>query len=360
MATYFLVNIFLILTILPHELGHAIVGRLAGWRVFSVVVGIGKQALKFKLFGIFFIFNWLPVGGLTQSAPMDKRWYRTKRFLMIAAGPAVNAGIAGLIFFIWQDTWREFGFWGLPPLARICFFTNLWVMASNLLPRKSKISRRNTDGMQLLKTFSKNPDEMEEFGAGRFAMEAAIRRDEYKDLPGALEWCNKGLALFPKNYSLLTVNGSLCLDIGDYPRAREAFLQHLSGETKPGGKRYAILNNIAYADALINDPLLLPEADAYSKEAYNGLPWSPPIIGTRGTVLVAMGQIEEGIKLLKESFEKHDAPRGKAENAGHLAVAYARLGDFHQAAEYLKLTEQFNPECLLIKRAEAELAQATS
>ncbi len=78
-------------------------------------------------------------------------------------------------------------------------------------------------------------------------------------------------------------------------------------------------------------------------------------VGTRGTVLVEMGQLEEGIKLLKEAFEKHPAEPNKALNACHLAIAYSRMGDRQQAENYLKLARQFDPESSLIERAETEL-----
>ena len=354
LTVFFLVDLFLILSVVPHELGHAIAGRLLGWRVFAIVIGVGKQVFKFRLFGIIFSFHWLPICGITQLAPIDTRWFRLKRFFVYLAGPAVNASIAAAILFIWWDSWREFGFWGLPRPVRICVWANLWIMAANLWPHQSKILNAATDGKQLLKTFSTNQKEAEELQAARFALEAMLRRDEHKDFEGALDWCNKGLALFPENLHLLNVSGVLCLDQHDFSRAREIFLQLLPRETKPNGTRYIILNNIAYVDALIGDPGLLPEADAYSKEAYAAAPWAPSITGTRGTVLVAMGQIEAGIKLLKESFEKAWSPRSKTENACHLAMAHARLGDRNQADNYLELARQMDSQCRLIERAEAE------
>src|SRR5579871_4018252 len=69
LTTAFLINLFLILTIIPHELGHAIAARLLGWRVFAIVVGVGKRVFKFQLFNIVFSFHWLPIGGITQVAP---------------------------------------------------------------------------------------------------------------------------------------------------------------------------------------------------------------------------------------------------------------------------------------------------
>lgn len=217
----------------------------------------------------------------------------------------------------------------------------------------------DTDGKQLLKTFSKKPKDVEELQATRFALEALLRRDEYKDFEGALDWCNKGLALFPQNVALLNMSGILCLDKQNYSRAREIFLQLLKSEMN-AGTRYVILNNIAYVDALIGDPELLSEADAYSKEAFSAAPWAASLIGTRGTVLVEMGQLQEGAKLLKEAFEKHHVIRNKALNACHLAIAYARMGDRDQAGKYLKLARELDSQCPLLGRAEVELGRNTT
>jgi len=102
LTVFFLVHLFLILTIIPHELGHAIVARLLGWRVFQVVIGIGKPFFRWRGFGINFTFNRLPVGGITQMTPVDLRWFRVKRFLAVLAGPAINFVMAAAVFFIWQ------------------------------------------------------------------------------------------------------------------------------------------------------------------------------------------------------------------------------------------------------------------
>lgn len=354
LTALFLVDLFLVLSVVPHELGHAAIGRLLGWRVFAIVIGVGKRVFKFDLLGIIFDFRSLPICGITQLAPIDTRWFRLKRFFVYLAGPMVNAAIAVIILWIWWDSWRDFGFWGLPRPARICVWANLWIMAANLWPFQSKILNLPSDGNQLLKTFSTKQKDAEELQAARFVMEAMLRRDEHKDFEGALGWCNKGLAIFPQNLHLLNVSGVLCLDQQNYTRAREIFLQLLPRETKPNGTRYIILNNIAYVDALLGDPELLPEADAYSKEAYGAAPWAPSITGTRGTVLIALGQLEAGIKLLKESFERAWTPRSKAENACHLAMAHTRLGDRNQANNYMKLARQLDSQCRLIDRVETE------
>ena len=350
----FLINLFLVLTIIPHELGHVIVGRLVGWRVFSVVIGVGKRIFKFRYRGIIFSFHSLPVCGLAQVVPVDARGFHWKRFLVFLAGPAVNAALAAIALGLWWNEWRYAGLMSLPRTVLFFVWANFWVAAANLWPFQSKHLNLPSDGKQLLKTFSTSGKDVEELSAARYALEAVLRRDEYKDTEGAQDWCNRGLALYPNNIHLLTVSGLLCLDRMEYSRARDIFVRLLSMDTKPGFTRSVRLNNIAYVDVLIGDPALLPEADAYSQEAYEATPWTPSIVGTRGTVLVELGQFEVGIKLLKESFEHGRTPRSKADNACHLAIAYFRMGDRVQADNYLKLARQLDSQCRLIERAESE------
>lgn len=354
LTRWFLLNLFLILALALHELGHAIGGWLAGLRVFSVIFGRGRTVLKFRLFGTVVVFNWLVDNAVTRWTPINAEWFRTKRFVIIIAGPAVNAAMMGTILWFWRTSVHKSGFLGLPHLARFCFVANLLAFAVTLWPWKSKKFGRASDGMQLIKTFSKTKKDVDRLLADRFAFEATMRRDECKDPEGALKWCNEGLALFPCHSLLLNMRAALFLDVQDYRRARESFLQLLSDQTKPCERRYSILSNIAYADAMIGDRPLLPEADAYSKEAYAALPWDSSIVGTRGIVLVEIRKYEEGIALLKESFEAHQVPRHKALNACSLAIAHSKLGNNNQAREYLNLARQHDPRCSLLERAEAE------
>jgi len=115
---------------------------------------------------------------------------------------------------------------------------------------------------------------------------------------------------------------------------------------------YLILNNIAYADVLIGDRSLLAEADTYSAEAYKNAPWLPPIIGTRGAVLVELGQVEPGIGLLKQALEKHTDAQSKALNACYLAIAESRRDNATTAQKYLETARSLDSTCYLLQKAE--------
>lgn len=349
LITLFLFNLSFILSIIPHELGHAIAAWLLGMRVFNVVFGSGKQVFKFHLFGALFSFHWLPIGGLTRVAPKSLHWWRVKFLLMVLAGPAANAIIALTILYIS----RHRG--GVPLPAQLFLIANAVVFVTNLIPRHLRGRNLNSDGLLILGAFFEKPEKTQQSHVTWFLLEAAVRRDKYKDPEGAAEWCKKGLALYPNDVHLLNMSGALCLDRCDYAEARERFMALLQPASALPGWRFIVLNNIAYADALTGDPSLLPEADAYSEEAYRNIPWVASAIGTRGTVLVEMGRYEEGIRFLKESVEKHTQPRNKALNACHLSIAHARLGDCEQAYKYIKLACQLDSHCSLLERATVEL-----
>lgn len=352
-------DLFLILAIIPHELGHAIAARLAGFRVFAVVIGIGKEVFKFRLADVTFRFHWLPIAGATVTAPKNARSFQLKRFFVISAGPIVNAIIAVMIFLVWSNTRNESGAIDLLRPLPICLCANLWILLFNLWPRQTTSFNVGSDGKQLIKIFSRKKEECEQLLSARYLSEAVMRWEEYGDSASALDWCCQGLQVFPQNTNLLSMSGLLYLHAGDHSRGREIFLQLLPTQPKPNPTRFIFLNNIAYADALMENPELLPEADAFSQEAYAGAPWNPAIVGTRGTVLVAMGQIEPGIKLLKESFDKASKVQSKATNACHLAIAHFKLGDNEAAGKYLAVARQLDSQCRLIAWTETKL-QSTS
>ncbi len=348
-------GLFVVLTIVPHELGHVAAARLLGWRVHQVVIGVGKSLWKRRWFGILFDVRTIPVAGATWIAPDDIDSYRLKRFLSIAAGPAVNAGLALGVVLIAQGNLSGLDFEALPRWAQLFLVANLFVLFINLWPHQPKSGfDLPTDGKQLLQLISFSKKSKDQVHAQRFMMEAMIAR-ERSDLAGARLWAEQGLALYPEDLKLLDILGIVHLDEGKYEQARAIFLNLLKIEKQPPAMRFLYSNNVAYADALSENPELLPEADAYSKNAYAGLPWMAAVTGTRGTVLIAMGNYDEGMELLKRSMEDAHSARDKAENACHMAVALTKTGRRDEARKYFELARGLDSKCPLLNRTERAL-----
>src|SRR6267378_7195253 len=77
------------LMIVPHELGHAIAGKLLGYTQIRIMVGAGKPFMSFDFAGFYWIINPIPFGGLTYSASPEKL-HRWKHLLFVGGGLLVN------------------------------------------------------------------------------------------------------------------------------------------------------------------------------------------------------------------------------------------------------------------------------
>ena len=358
---WWLVNLFAfyvasVLVILPHELGHGFAARALGFRVFSLRIGVGRTMWSGKLFGFDVFVNSLPVGGLTFVSPRVLDQFRRRRFAIIAAGPLANVLIALLICLI--VPWRKLWLWTelsrqFEPIT-IFHYANLWLLAHNLWPHK--ISRAlggiASDGKQLLTIPFLKEEAIRNQHAAYFLNESSERYNA-GDIDGTEQWVKQGLALYPHDRNLLIQQGLCLLQRGRFSEAREHYAWLLTWPAVPPINRAILMNNIAYANVLLDRSDLLAEADRYSQEAMGILNALPEINGTRGVVLCALGRFEEGMQLLEFAFQNVKSVYGRAENACHMAIIESRRGNRTAAVNYLATARTLNPSCLLIPRAEA-------
>ncbi len=163
--------------------------------------------------------------------------------------------------------------------------------------------------------------------------------------------------LYPNNPIILNALGIVFLQWGDFLKARTIFVTLFqASETLKPSLKFTLMNNIAYTNILINRVDLLQEAAIYSAEAYQNAPWEPAIIGTRGAVLVELGQLAEGIMLLKVAMAKHSSAQGKAANACHAAIGESRRGNVSESQNYFQIARSLDPQCYLLEYTAKKLA----
>src|SRR5690606_17482112 len=73
-----------------HELGHASMAAVLGWRVCRIVIGMGKPLLRFRVAGVPVQVCRYPVGGHVVPAPRELQGAPWKSSLIFAAGPAAE------------------------------------------------------------------------------------------------------------------------------------------------------------------------------------------------------------------------------------------------------------------------------
>jgi tetratricopeptide (TPR) repeat protein len=347
-----LILLFLIPLIVIHELTHAGVAKLVGLRVFGIMIGIGKTVWSGKRFGTDWTINLLPLGGITLVGTRPVALIRPKLFLIYLAGPASHIFMAAG-FFLWQQTLAisTFGYQVLMSLV----LANIVLAVTNLFPFKVSLTTgmQGTDGWHLLRVPFLNQAELTKYYISYFAGEA-LQAYTANDLDAARKWVDQAFSFDGNSGIARNILGIIQMAAGEHQASRETFLQILeTDEAKEPGLHYILFNNVAYLDALLRDPALLPEADDYSAQAFQHLPWVPAVIGTRGTVLVELGQFEAGIGLLKKSMSLNVDKQGKALNACHIAVGELRRGNPSAARKFLATAKTLDPTCFLVPYVES-------
>ncbi len=362
MFNLFLFQLFAALSILPHELGHAWMARLLGMKVFRILLGSGPILRTFRLFGFECELRSLPTGGLVIAGHPDIPGMRLKEFAFITAGLLANAFLIAAIWplldvpLLWsvqqlKESWQ-------PTL--VFFYANVVVLASNLWPRNigTDLGALPSDGRRLFKISLLSRQDRELAHATYFRLEAAHCYEQGR-LGAARDWVREGLTTYPDSYELSIWDEFTSLVAGDYQSARTRYIKLLEICKENAGPRALALNCIAYADVLIGNPELLTEADSYSHEAMKAHGWHPDIRGTRGAVLVALGDFDEGLPMLHESLAMATTVDDKAQNACLIAEAEFRRGNRDTARQYLKQAQDFSATCSLLSRVELLLGDAS-
>jgi tetratricopeptide (TPR) repeat protein len=349
-----LVVLLLPILILIHELAHAAVGKLVRLRVFGIAVGIGRTVWQGRFRDIEWAVNMVPVAGITAIGARPMPHIRGRIFLVYLAGPTSHILLALACHFAIQ----------LLPISelaegllRVLIFANLFLAVVNLLPRKAAgiTGAQGSDGWHLLRTPSLPEAELTKQYVSSYAADA-IRAYTDHDFDKAQVWLDKALALDSGSAIARNVQGILLMARREYAVSRETFLQLIATpEGNEPGLHYILLNNVAYLNALLRDPALLPEADQLSAETVKHLPWLPAVLGTRGAVLVELGRLDEGIALLKKAMSLHVDKQGKALNACHVALGEIRRGNPVDAQKYLVTARALDPRCFLLADVEAQV-----
>jgi hypothetical protein len=115
-------------------------------------------------------------------------------------------------------------------------------------------------------------------------------------------------------------------------------------------------------DALACMPIMqglrsfLEEADKISEQALALHPQNLTLKGTRGSLLIERGHLDEGVTILNEVYSQSEADNDKGISAFYLGLAAKAKGDIAAANRWAKKAKLLHPEEWLVKRVDAELS----
>src|SRR5690348_13756516 len=109
-------------------------------------------------------------------------------------------------------------------------------------------------------------------------------------------------------------------------------------------ERVVTLNNIAWADVMLDRSELLEEASDYCLQVSRTHGKVAPFMGTHGLLLVSLGLLDRGIKLLLKAYRTNHSSESRALNACSLSLAFARQGHSDEARSWLEQGRKLHPE----------------
>ena len=343
-----------IICLVVHEAGHGLAAILVRFRLFSISFGTtGNVLLAYRLFGCQFDLRTNLIDGMTVAAPRKTTFLRVRLLFYYLGGPLTNALLAG--FLILLCMWLP----GRPIIVAgslVLAASNSLLAVISLFPTNRSVGNacRASDGLAILKLPAMSIDEMNAFH-GQFYYLEGIQSQDAGKLEEAERWFQRGLAEIAGGTSNLLMLATILLELRRFSEARDAYLKlHQQPDTTPE-LRALLENNIAWTDLMIAEPGQLEEADRFSKEAIEATPWESYVKGTRGSVLIELGRIDEGTRLVIQSLAASERPSSKALNTCYLAIAAARQGNSETAKKLLDEAKKSDPNCALLDRTVAEL-----
>lgn len=312
-----------------HEAGHAGAAAALGAKVLRVTVGHGPIVHQFSWRGVRIdIRRYSFMGGLTQMAWPSGEGSRWRLILVLLAGPGANAAFALLAF--WLASTLRHGWLAIfvSPVLSGFGVSQAITAIYNLWPSASKLSGLPSDGRLILglliaKTPVGEPVDGLELGLRYLAAERYVE---------AATTFGEVARLQPQGAVNAFAMALHCLGFAEGDEAALAyFLTHraaidaaIAAPDEEQRTQVPWLQvNIAWA-VLKSDPEL---AEPYSLAAIEALPDAAPMLATRGSCLVAKGEVAAGRGMLLRAIRLTPSGRDRAEFADALARADRAAGD---------------------------------
>jgi hypothetical protein len=343
------VLLFWIPAVLLHELAHAVTAKLSGGHVNVIKLGLtihpsGKH-VSFRFIG----FNWeiysAPLTGIVFVFFTDPKRFRTQATLMTAAGPLASliAAISGLLPIIYGNTAEPLAGW---------FLVNTYFFLGTAVPsyRIRKRGTSQTDGYRIWKTWHLSTEEISKKCAlGCLHLELQTEKDLISRL--SVEEAIRRHESSPNSTATLLHLIDKLERLGD-SRQNDYVMKLISDP------QIAPINFTAFLDAYITRHLT---ADTIAKDSRFDF-FSAKLVavsnqsitaqGTRGAVLIDLGQIEEGKGTLKEVIENTREPIDKIYANIFLALAEKQAGNLEAAKNYARQATSLDPTCPALRRVD--------
>jgi len=337
-----------------HELGHLLCAAIGSIPIRLMVVGDGPLLWRGRFGETWLELRLLPFGGGVAPYPVvNYRWYRWA--LVISGGVLGNVAVICLVAALHAvgAAPKQAGE-VLGPIV----FAQLFGIVGNLLPFYANEggTRRPSDGLQLLQLLWQSRDYPAEV---RAAYARLLRQYTNGSLQPTMTLASARVLYHMSRTDRTT-------DEEARREFREALLRELERGHLAREERILALDALVTDGLISGDPAIRANLDEWSQEALELGPELPPLLDSRGAVLVELGRYEEGKALLAPIVAaKQSEPFASFMNQAFLARAERALGDEAAARQFANgartiaeanpATPSWEMELAMLARLETEM-----
>jgi hypothetical protein len=337
------------ISILPHELGHALGARLVGLKIHGIVWGSGPVLARGVFRGIPYRLHAFPLAGVTYTEIRDGAWFRLQRLVVVLAGPMSQIVMLYIAVVLLRDAWQNESLTlAFSPLSS--FIAANFLLLTNLFPYINKATGVPSDGKQILALLSPNGMQVYRQCEGRSAMTEAYLHLEARQWIAAKEAIRPSLERHPNDWNLGIMSSLISGQMGMHEEALAKARQLLELESLNPAQEAWTLNSIAWHQIAIGDPSFADEALKNSRTAYEAYPWEPSCISNWGHAQALYGNPDTALALLTDKRMRLNNNSDRAIVECALAHTRARLGMLVEARQGIQRAAELDPCCEFLAR----------
>ena len=331
-----------VLGVVLHELAHYVIARCVKVKLFCFSIGHGALLWQWRgLGGMAIAIRAIPFCGYISFSKLNQSWFRGKVFAVAAAGPLANVIVAAAAWKLLVDEpywWAKAGLTDWMQLFLPVFsFFNAFLAFIALVPCEG------SDGHHLFSAlFRWGPKE------------ASIDWAKVSELLAAAQTSTTSGSDGQKG----TDDAWTMVNTHDPNQVLPSYREMLEHPDMPPRIREGVLDMFASAVLFFDAREYLADADRYSRELFELKPNEWTVQGTRGSVLIELRRIDEGMAMLRPVVEKDPKPFDQAIAAAYLALGEFKKGNLENAAEWIQKARSFDPHCVPMLRIASSIGQA--
>ena len=330
--------------IFAHELGHLVACVLVGWKPLVFSLGRwrsdGKQNPTIFRWGEFSVQVGIPTTGYARSVPRNRKTFRLKYFILVAAGPMVNIALAAGAFWYSQlePDWFMRSAFAAQALHFFILY-QLFIAGATLYPHPSRIG--GSDGYKMWKLLWMNKEAAEQYYMTMRWSYLRVRAEEGRTA-GFEEEIRTVLPASATDFAVRHMTAS-ALMVYTKSDEGESRLRQLLPEAAPGEQRSKILDELACVPIYRDKPGMIDEGLGYIEEAIAEAPGRITLKATKAALLVRKGAYDEAAPIFEEVLAKGDTARDLVMAKCHMALASHRRGNTDEARKLLAEAEKIYP-----------------